>query len=212
MTPDAPARQERGTERRAPIRRAPLRKPGGKPNYRLLLCIALLVCFLLAVLFFGLFLRRGGTIKELETQVATLTERNKTLEFELTSLQSASEAALTAAVAQLPEPTTAQTDTLPDLIPQLTGTYVVRSTGSGYQYLQIPDGAVKDQLNAYRSALTESPEAGAATCDMWVLYDDAVVGLMSSGGAAGFYSADRTAQGTGSVLPDGFAAFVATLF
>ena len=63
----------------------------------------------------------------LEDEVKKLTEANQALTSQNTMLQQQSDAALTTAVAALPDPTTAQTTNLPDLIPQLTdAVYVVR--------------------------------------------------------------------------------------
>lgn len=56
---------------RTPERQRSSAKPI-KLNYRMLLCIAVLVFFLLALLFFSLFLSRGGKIKELNKQIETL--------------------------------------------------------------------------------------------------------------------------------------------
>lgn len=204
--------QQNSTIRPRPGIRTSSRRPVKKINYRMVLCIALLVCFLLAVLFFSLFLSRGGKIKELETQIATLTETNQSLQFEIDRIAQEQQAALSAAVAALPDPTTAQTEALADLIPQLTeSVYVIRSTGSGYQYLSVPAGAVRDQLTAYRdNTAGYAAASGEPNCTYWVLFDDRVIGLAE--GDTGFVSTERGATGTASTVPQGMTAFVATLF
>ena len=161
------------------------RRPHAKqPNYRLLLCIGLLVCLVLDILFFVLFLSQCSRAGGLEDEVKKLTEANQALTSQNTMLQQQSDAALTTAVAALPDPTTAQTTNLPDLIPQLTdAVYVVRTTGEGYQYLKIAEGAVLDKLNAYRDDASgyTAAEGDAPTCSYWVLFSDRVIGLTDGG-------------------------------
>ena len=137
------------------------RRPHAKqPNYRLLLCIGLLVCLVLDILFFVLFLSQCSRAGGLEDEVKKLTEANQALTSQNTMLQQQSDAALTTAVAALPDPTTAQTTNLPDLIPQLTdAVYVVRTTGEGYQYLKIAEGAVLDLSLIHISEKLHSSEA-----------------------------------------------------
>lgn len=183
-----------------------------KTNYRLMLCGALAVCLILAVLFFALFLNQRGKTKDLEEQVKKLTEQTQTLTGEKTALQSTLDGMYDSAIAELPDPTTAQTEALPDLIPQLTDSiYLVRSTGSGYQYLKIPSGILADKLTAYRDAADYTAAASGVTADLWVLYDDKVIGI-KSGTDAGFVSTDRTASGAEYTLPSGFSAFVSSFF
>lgn len=128
-----------------------LRRPAKKPvkiNYRMALCIAVLVCFLLAVLFFVMFLSRGGKIKELNGQIETLNGEKTTLSTQVTTLTQENQTLMAGLTASLPDPTTAQTDSLADLIPQLNdGVYVVRSTGSQYQYLNVPSGYLQDKAH-----------------------------------------------------------------
>ena len=190
------------------------RRPHAKqPNYRLLLCIGLLVCLVLDLLFFVLFLSQCSRAGGLEDEVKKLTEANQALTSQNTMLQQQSDAALTTAVAALPDPTTAQTTNLPDLIPQLTDAiYVVRTTGEGYQYLKIAEGAVLDKLNAYRDDASgyTAAEGDAPTCSYWVLFSDRVIGLTDGGN--GFVSTDRTATGSATTVPSGFYDFVVSLF
>ena len=190
------------------------RRPHAKqPNYRLLLCIGLLVCLVLDLLFFVLFLSQCSRAGGLEDEVKKLTEANQALTSQNTMLQQQSDAALTTAVAALPDPTTAQTTNLPDLIPQLTdAVYVVRTTGEGYQYLKIAEGAVLDKLNAYRDDASgyTAAEGDAPTCSYWVLFSDRVIGLTDGGN--GFVSTDRTATGSATTVPSGFYDFVVSLF
>ena len=190
------------------------RRPHAKqPNYRLLLCIGLLVCLVLDILFFVLFLSQCSRAGGLEDEVKKLTEANQALTSQNTMLQQQSDAALTTAVAALPDPTTAQTTNLPELIPQLTdAVYVVRTTGEGYQYLKIAEGAVLDKLNAYRDDASgyTAAEGDAPTCSYWVLFSDRVIGLTDGGN--GFVSTDRTATGSATTVPSGFYDFVVSLF
>lgn len=198
--------------RRRPGVRAGYPRGRKKTNYRLLLCAALLACLLLAILFFALFLSGRGKAKELEEQVKTLTEQSQTLTSEKAALQQTLDGMYASAIAALPDPTTAQTEALPDLIPQLTDSiYLVRSTGSGYQYLKVPDGILADRLTAYRDSADYTAAANGVSADMWVLYADKVIGL-KSGTDNGFVSPDRTASGAEYTLPSGFSAFVASFF
>ena len=192
------------------------RRPAKKPvkiNYRMALCIAVLVCFLLAVLFFALFLSRGGKIKELNEQIETLNGEKTTLSTQVSTLTQENQTLMAGLTASLPDPTTAQTDSLPDLIPQLNdGVYVVRSTGSQYQYLNVPAGYLQDKLAAYRddAAGYAVVEGDAPACTYWVLFTDRVIGLAE--GDKGFVSMDRAATGSATTVPSGMYAFVATFF
>lgn len=190
------------------------RRPrAGKTNYRLMLCVGLLACFVLDILFLVLLLSQCGRAGKLQDEIDQLKETNQTLVSQNELLQQQSTTALDAAVAALPDPTTAQTDNLPDLIPQLTdGVYVVRTTGESYQYLKIPDGEVLNQLNTYRndaSAYVIS-DGDAPSCSYWVLFSDCVIGLAQDG--TGFISSDRSASGSATSVPNGFYDFVVTLF
>lgn len=192
------------------------RRPSKKPvklNYRLMLCIAVLVFFVLALLFFILFLSRGGKISELNKQIETLNGEKTSLSEQVNSLTQDNQTLLSGLTSTLPDPTTAQTDSLPDLIPQLTeGVYVVRSTGSQYQYLSIPAGYLQDKLAAYRDDAEgySVVEGDAPTCTYWVLFPDRVIGLAE--GDQGFVSMDRAATGSASTVPSGMYAFVASFF
>ena len=185
-----------------------------QPNYRLMLFGGLVVCLVLDILFFALLMNQCGRADDLEAEVKRLNEANQTLTSQNTMLQQESDAALTNAVAALPEPTTAQTDNLPDLIPQLTdAVYVVRTTGEGgYQYLAVPAGVVLDELNTYRdnAAGYTAAEGDAPVCSYWVLFSDRVIGL--SEGGTGFVSTERSAVGSATNVPSGFYDFVASLF
>lgn len=192
------------------------RRPAKRPvkiNYRMALCIAVLVCFLLAVLFFALFLSRGGKIKELNKQIETLNGEKTSLSTQVTTLTQENQTLMAGLTASLPDPTTAQTDSLADLIPQLNdGVYVVRSTGSQYQYLNVPSGYLQDKLTAYRddAAGYAVVEGDAPACTYWVLFTDRVIGLAE--GDKGFVSMDRAATGSATTVPSGMYAFVATFF
>ena len=183
-------------------------------NYRLLLFGGLVVCLVLDILFFVLLMNQCGRASELEDEVKRLTDANQTLSSQNTMLQQeTSDAQLTGAIAALPDPTTAQTDNLPDLIPQLTDSiYVVRTSDEGYQYLAVPTGVVADRLAEFRDDATgyTSTEGDAPACSYWVLFSDRVIGLAE--GDTGFISPDRSAVGNASSVPAGFYDFVASLF
>ena len=155
-------------------RTAERRRSSAKPiklNYRMLLCIAVLVFFLLALLFFILFLSRGGKIDELNKQIETLNGEKNTLSAQVNTLTQDNQTMLAGLTAALPDPTTAQTEDLNALIPQLTeGVYVVRSTGSQYQYLSVPAGYLQDKLTAYRDNAEGYTvvEGDAPACTCWL--------------------------------------------
>ncbi|WP_373164109.1 bZIP transcription factor [Agathobaculum sp. Marseille-P7918] len=197
---------------RTPARRRSSAKPM-KLNYRMLLCIAVLVFFLLALLFFILFLSRGGKIDELNKQVETLNGEKTSLSEQVNTLTQDNQTMLAGLTAALPDPTTAQTDDLTALIPQLTeGVYVVRSTGTQYQYLSVPTGYLQDKLTAYRDNAEgySVVEGDAPACTCWVLFPDRVIGLAE--GDKGFVSMDRAATGSATTVPSGMYAFVASFF
>lgn len=197
---------------RTPERRHSSAKPI-KLNYRMLLCIAVLVFFLLALLFFSLFLSRGGKIKELNKQIETLNGEKNTLSAQVNTLTQDNQTMLAGLTAALPDPKTAQTEDLNALIPQLTeGVYVVRSTGSQYQYLSVPTGYLQDKLAAYRDNAEGYTvvEGDAPACTCWVLFSDRVIGLAE--GDKGFVSMDRAATGSATTVPSGMYAFVASFF
>lgn len=189
------------------------RRPAKKPlNYRLVLCVALLVCALLALIFFVLSTSRGGKIKELNTQIEALNGEKTSLSEQVNALTQENQTLLAGLTAALPDPTTAQTDDLTALIPQLTeGVYVVRSTGSQYQYLSVPSGYLQDKLAAYRDdAAGYAVIEGTPNCTCWVLFSDRVIGLAE--GDQGFVSMDRAATGSATTVPSGMYAFVASFF
>ncbi|HIX89527.1 MAG TPA: hypothetical protein H9845_01330 [Candidatus Agathobaculum pullicola] len=197
---------------RTPARRRSSAKPI-KLNYRMLLCIAVLAFFLLALLFFILFLSRGGKIGELNKQVETLNGEKAALSEQVNALTQDNQTMLAGLTAALPDPTTAQTDDLTALIPQLTeGVYVVHSTGTQYQYLSVPTGYLQDKLTAYRDNVEGYTvvEGDAPACTCWVLFPDRVVGLAE--GDKGFVSMDRAATGSATTVPSGMYAFVASFF
>lgn len=179
----------------------------------MLLCIAVLAFFLLALLFFSLFLSRGGKIKELNQQIETLNGEKTTLSTQVSTLTQENQTLLAGLTSALPDPTTAQTEELSALIPQLTeGVYVVRSTGSQYQYLSVPTGYLQDKLIAYRDNVEGYTvvEGDAPVCTYWVLFSDRVIGLAE--GDKGFVSMDRVATGSATTVPSGMYAFVASFF
>ena len=132
-------------------------------------------------------------------QVNTLTQDNQNMLASLT--------------ASLDDPTTAQTTSIADLIPQLTeGVYVVYNTGSQLQYLSVPSGYLQDRLAAYRddSASYAAAEGDAPACTYYVLFSDRVIGLAQ--GNTGFVSMDRAATGSATSTPAGMYDFVAAMF
>ncbi len=189
------------------------RRPAKRTNYRLMLCIGLAACLILDILFLSLFVRQCKRAGKLEEDINKLNEANKTLISQNTMLQQQNDSTLTNAVAALPDATTAQTDNLPDLIPQLTGSvYIVRTTDKGYQYLKIPSGVVEAKLNSFRddAAAYTDLKGDAPTSTHWVLYADRVIGLAEEG--KGMVSSNRTAEGKASTLPAGYFDFVLSLF
>lgn len=120
---------------------------------------------------------------------------------------------LASLTASLDDPTTAQTTSIADLIPQLTeGVYVVYNTGSQLQYLSVPSGYLQDRLAAYRddSASYAAAEGDAPACAYYVLFSDRVIGLAQ--GNTGFVSMDRAATGSATSTPAGMYDFVAAMF
>lgn len=217
---DHTGRPERSGQNSQIRRRPPVRAAGGKApgkpfklNYRMMLCIAVLVCFVLALLFFILFLVRGGTINDLNGQVDTLNKEKETLTAQVGSLTQENQNMLAGLTAALPDPTTAQTTSIEELIPQLTeGVYVVYNTGSSLQYLSVPSGYLQDRLAAYRddSASYAAAQGDAPSCTYYVLFSDRVIGLAQ--GNTGFVSVDRAATGTLSTTPSGLYDLVASMF
>ena len=217
---DHTGRPERSGQNSQIRRRPPVRAAGGKApgkpfklNYRMMLCIAVVVCFVLALLFFILFLVRGGTINDLNGQVDTLNKEKETLTAQVGSLTQENQSMLAGLTAALPDPTTAQTTSIEELIPQLTeGVYVVYNTGSSLQYLSVPSGYLQDRLAAYRddSASYAAAQGDSPSCTYYVLFSDRVIGLAQ--GNTGFVSMDRAATGTLSTTPSGLYDLVASMF
>ena len=200
--------------RRPPVRAAGRRAVSVKLNYRLMLCIAVLVCFVLALLFFVLFLVRGGTISGLSEQVTPLTNDKQTLTAQVSSLTQDNQSMLSSLASDLPDPTTAQTNSIAELIPQLTeGVYVIYNNGSQLQYLSVPAGYLQDRLAAYRddaAGFVAAADGSTPACAYYVLFSDRVIGLAQ--GNVGFVSMDRTSTGTPSSTPFGMYDMVAALF
>ena len=139
--PDDPAafRQDRGPRpgiRMAsgrPMRGMKMQRPTGRkgsPNYRAALCGAVLAFFVIALLFFVLFMSRGGKIKELNSQIDTLGQDKQSLSAQITSLQQQVDTLTASMTSALPDATVADTNTIAELIPQLAdgSTYVVQSS------------------------------------------------------------------------------------
>ena len=138
--PDDPAalRRDRGPRpgiRMAsgrPMRGMKMQHPAGRkggPNYRAALCGAVLAFFVIALLFFVLFMSRGGKIKELNSQIDTLGQDKQSLSAQITSLQQQVDTLTASMTSALPDATVADTNTIADLIPQLVdgSTYVAVS-------------------------------------------------------------------------------------
>ena len=168
----------------------PMRRASVKLNYRMVLCIAVLVLLLLTIIFGGLFKSRGSKIADLNSQ---------TLQSSIT--------------ATLPAAKTAETNSIVDLIPMLNdGVYVVQSTGSQLRYISVPKGYLQDKLGEYRDDASgyAASTGDAPICQYYVLFTDRVIGLAE--GDTGFVSTDRSATGSTSTIPSGFYDFVASFF
>lgn len=186
----------------------------GAPNYRMMLCGAVLAFFVIALLFFILFMSRGGKIKDLNSQIDTLNQDKQALSAQVTSLQQQIDTLTASMTSALPDATVADTNTIADLIPQLVdgSIYVVQSSASQLRYLKVPEGYLSDKLGEYRdnsSAYTEA-QGDAPICTYYVLFTDRVIGLAE--GNVGFVSMDRAATGSTVTTPDGFYDFVASFF
>jgi len=180
-------------------------------NYRLMLCIAALAAMVFDLLFLSLFLGQRSKSKELKKQVDDLTMEKTTLTNQLSNMSQEVETLRQGVMDSLPEPKTAQTDNLPDLIPQLTDALYVIHVGDGYDYIKVPSGYLTDSLNNYKDAQGYSNLDGdTPNCPYLVLYPDRVIGLAE--GDVGFVSTERSATGTHSALPAGFTSFVAAFF
>lgn len=222
--PDDPAALRRDRGPRPGIRMAsgrPMRgmkkqRPTGRKgslNYRAALCGAVLAFFVIALLFFVLFMSRGGKIKDLNGQIDTLNQDKQALSAQVTSLQQQIDTLTASMTSALPDATVADTNTIADLIPQLTdGVYVVQSTASQLRYLKAPDGYLTDKLGEYRdnASAYAAAQGDAPICTYYVLFTDRVIGLAE--GNVGFVSTDRAATGSTVTTPDGFYDFVASFF
>ncbi len=182
-----------------------------RQNYRMMLCAAVLGASLMAVLFLGLFVWQHGKAKGLKEQVDNLTMEKTTLTKQLSDLSQETETLRKSVIDSLPEPKTAQTDSLPELIPQLTDALYVVHVGDGFDYIKVPEGYLTDTLNTYKDAQGYTSTGGSSpSCPYLVLYADRVIGLAE--GDVGFVSTERTSVGTASTLPVGFTAVVASFF
>lgn len=184
-----------------------------QPNYRLMLCIAVLVSAALALLFFALFLGQRGKVKDLEENVAKLTQSNESLSQEKNMLTQQNQVLSAGIMDALPDPTTANTESLSELIPQLTdAVYVVHSVSSSeHQYIKVPEGYLQDQLIVYRDAGGYAATTGdPPACSYYVLYSDRVIGLAE--GDKGYISTERATTGDATTLPAGFYQFVNSFF
>ena len=223
--PDDPAalRRDRGPRpgiRMAsgrPMRGMKMQRPAGRkggPNYRAALCGAVLAFFVIALLFFVLFMSRGGKIKELNSQIDTLGQDKQSLSAQITSLQQQVDTLTASMTSALPDATVADTNTIADLIPQLAdgSTYVVQSSASQLRYIKVPEGYLSDKLGEYRdnSSAYAAAQGDAPICTYYVLFTDRVIGLAE--GNVGFVSMDRAATGSTTTTPDGFYDFVASFF
>lgn len=181
------------------------------PNYRLILCVIMLIAIVLDFVFLGMFIFQRSQATGLNGQIETLTKDKETLTTQVSTLTQENATLEANMMSALPEPTTARTDNLPDLIPQLTdGIYIIH-VSEGYQYLKVPDGYLTDKINTFGNAAGyTATNTDPPTCSYYVLYANKVVGLAE--GDTGLVSEDRTATGAGSSLPTGFYAFVASFF
>lgn len=222
--PDDPASSQWDRVPRPGIRMASGRPMRGKKqgpagrksglNYRAALCGAVLAFFVIALLFFGLFMSRGGKIKELNSQIDTLGQDKQSLSAQITSLQQQVDTLTASMTSALPDATVADTNTIVDLIPQLAdgSTYVVQSSASQLRYIKVPEGYLSDKLGEYRdnSSAYAAAQGDAPICTYYVLFTDRVIGLAE--GNVGFVSMDRAATGSTTTTPDGFYDFVASFF
>ena len=190
----------------------PVRKPI-RINYRLVLCIAVLVLFVLTVIFGVLSNVRGKKISDLNTQIETLNKDKDNLSAQVGTLTQENQTLQTSITATLPAPKAAETNSIADLIPQLSdGIYVVQSTGSQLRYLSVPEGYLQNKLGEYRDDASgySATDGSAPVCTYYVLFTDRVIGLAE--GNTGFVSTDRTAAGNATTTPAGFYDFVASFF
>lgn len=169
---------------------------------------------MIALLFFVLFMSRGGKIKELNSQIDTLGQDKQSLSAQITSLQQQVDTLTASMTSALPDATVADTNTIAELIPQLAdgSTYVVQSSASQLRYIKVPEGYLIDKLGEYRdnSSAYAAAQGDAPICTYYVLFTDRVIGLAE--GNVGFVSLDRAATGSTTTTPDGFYDFVASFF
>ncbi len=196
--------------RELPVRRSGKAKKK-RTNYRMMLLYAIFGLGICALLFFMLFMHQRGKTKDLTEQVDKLTAEKNSLTDQLNTLSVEAEGLRQNIMSSLPESRSSDDDNLQDLISQLTdGIYVIKS-GSGFDYIKVPSGYFTDKLNSFKNADGyTSIDGNAPACAYFVVYPDRVVGL--SEGDMGFVSTDRKATGDSSSLPQGFTAFVASMF
>lgn len=201
------------TPSRSGTRRA-RRKPQ-KVNYRMMLLLIAAFFFLLSFILMIVTFSRGKKIKMLTTEIETLTASSATLMDDKARLQQELDGLYQAAISALPSPTNAQTPALSDLIPQLTDSiYLIRGTEGAYQYLKIPNGILYNRLISFRDSpdyLANAAESATAW-DLWVVYENAVIGMTAGGADHGFVSYERSVSGAEYNLPAGFNAFASSLF
>ena len=117
----------------------PMRRASVKLNYRMVLCIAVLVLLLLTIIFGGLFKSRGSKIADLNSQIETLNKDKDNLSAQIGALTQENQTLQSSITATLPAAKTAETNSIVDLIPMLNdGVYVVQSTGSQLRYISVP--------------------------------------------------------------------------
>ena len=190
----------------------PMRRASVKLNYRMVLCIAVLVLLLLTI-FGGLFKSRGSKIADLNSQIETLNKDKDNLSAQIGALTQENQTLQSSITATLPAAKTAETNSIVDLIPMLNdGVYVVQSTGSQLRYISVPKGYLQDKLGEYRDDASgyAASTGDAPICQYYVLFTDRVIGLAE--GDTGFVSTDRSATGSTSTIPSGFYDFVASFF
>ena len=190
----------------------PMRRPP-RMNYRMVLCIAVAVCLVLALIFGILSNARGKKVAELNTQIETLNKDKENLSAQIGTLTQENQTLQTSIIATLPASKAADTNSIVDLIPLLNdGVYVVQSTGSQLRYISVPAGYLQDKLGEYRDDASGYAASNGDTpiCTYYVLFSDRVIGLAE--GNTGFVSTERTAAGSATTTPDGFYDFVASFF
>ncbi len=190
-----------------PMRKAP------KLNYRMVLCIALLVFVVLTIIFGAVSASRGKKITDLNSQIETLGKDKDSLSAQLGTLAQENQTLQNSIMATLPAAQLASVNSIADLVPLLNdGIYVVQSTGAQLRYLNVPSGYLQDKLGEYRDDASgyAAADGDMPICTYYVLFTDRVIGLAE--GNTGFVSTDRTAAGSKTTIPDGFYDFVASFF